>query len=231
MTTHTRRGLGRLGATVAAVGASVLIAVGLATPASASGEARPEWAGVSCALEPGTNELTVTSGGIERRALVHIPADVNPGRRLAVVFNLHGSGSNPEEQMARSGLAATAEEQGFVVAAPQGGVGSGTSWAWNVPHVTTAPGAPTTKRSSTTSSTSSPARLHRPRPHVRHRLLRGGRMISQFACDHPSRFAAIAPVAGLRAGAPLAADTSAPDTTTCDPATGVPVVTTVPRTL
>ena len=41
MTTHTRRGLGRLGATVAAVGASVLIAVGLATPASASGEARP----------------------------------------------------------------------------------------------------------------------------------------------------------------------------------------------
>ena len=157
MTTHTRRGLGRLGATVAAVGASVLIAVGLATPASASGEARPEWAGVSCALEPGTNELTVTSGGIERRALVHIPADVNPGRRLAVVFNLHGSGSNPEEQMARSGLAATAEEQGFVVAAPQGGVGSGTSWAWNVPHVTTAPGAPTTKRSSTTSSTSSPA--------------------------------------------------------------------------
>ena len=133
MTTHTRRGLGRLRATVAAVGASVLIAVGLAAPAGAAAGAGPETAGGSCSLEPGTNELTVTSGGIERRALVHVPADVNPGRRLAVVFNLHGSGSNPEEQMARSGLAATAEEHGFVVAAPQGGVGSGTSWAWNVP--------------------------------------------------------------------------------------------------
>jgi poly(3-hydroxybutyrate) depolymerase len=92
-------------------------------------------------MRPGTNELTLTSGGIERRALVHVPAEVNPGRRLAVVFNLHGSGSNPEEQMARSGLAATADEQDFVVAAPQGGVGGGTGWAWNVPHVTTAPGA------------------------------------------------------------------------------------------
>jgi hypothetical protein len=99
MSMHTRRDLGRLRATVAAIGAGVLIAAGLAVPAGAAGEARPEWAG---------------------------------GR----------SGSNPEEQMARSGLAATADEQDFVVAAPQGGVGSGTSWAWNVPHVTTAPGAP-----------------------------------------------------------------------------------------
>ena len=142
MSTHTRRDLGRLRSTAAAIGAGLLIAAGLAVPAGAAGDARPEWAGDSCALEPGTNELTITSGGIERRALVHVPAEVNPGRRLAVVFNLHGSGSNPEEQMARSGLAATADEQDFVVAAPQGGVGGGTSWAWNVPHVTTAPGAP-----------------------------------------------------------------------------------------
>lgn len=226
MTTHTRRGLGGLSTIVAAVGASGLIAVGLAAPAGAAAGAGPEMAAGSCSLEPGTNELTVTSGGIERRALVHVPADVKPGHRLAVVFNLHGSGSNPEEQMARSGLAATADEQGFVVAAPQGGVGSGTSWAWNVPHVTTAPGAPDDQAFLgdlidvlASTGCTDPARVYATG------YSGGGRMISQFACDHPGRFAAIAPVAGLRAGAPLAADTSQPDTTTCDPATGVPVVT------
>jgi polyhydroxybutyrate depolymerase len=224
MPTRTRPD-GRLRAAVAAIGATVLIAVGLAVPASAAGEARPERAGV-CTLEPGTNELTVTSGGFERRALVHVPADADPGRRLAVVFSLHGSGSNPEEQMARSGLAATAEEQGFIVVAPQGSVGSGTSWAWNIPHVTTTPGAPDDQAflndlidALVSTSCSDPARIYATG------YSGGGRMISQFACDYPGRFAAIAPVAGLRAGAPLAADTSQPDTTTCDPARGVPVVT------
>lgn len=54
----------------------------------------------------------------------------------------------------------------------------------------------------------------------------GGRMVSQFACDNPGSVAAIAPVAGLRAGAPLAtADGFVPDTSTCDPAQGVPVIT------
>ncbi len=50
-------------------------------------------------------------------------------------------------------------------------------------------------------------------------------MVSQLAADHPRRFAAIAPVAGLRAGAPSAADPRVPDPTTCTPGVPVPVVT------
>ncbi|HEY9375827.1 MAG TPA: PHB depolymerase family esterase, partial [Jiangellaceae bacterium] len=128
--------------------------------------------------------------------------------------------------MARSGLAATAEEQDFIVVAPQGGVGAGTSWAWNIPHVTTAPGAPDDQAFLNdlidflvSTECIDPARIYATG------YSGGGRMISQFACDYPTRFAAIAPVAGLRAGAPLTSDPSQPDTTTCDPASGVPVVT------
>jgi polyhydroxybutyrate depolymerase len=50
-------------------------------------------------------------------------------------------------------------------------------------------------------------------------------MVSQFACDNPERLAAIALVAGLRAGAPLATtDGFVPDPATCTPAVPVPVV-------
>jgi polyhydroxybutyrate depolymerase len=50
-------------------------------------------------------------------------------------------------------------------------------------------------------------------------------MVSQLAADHPDRLAAIAPVAGLRAGAPSPADPRLPDPATCTPGVPVPVVT------
>ncbi|WP_328842668.1 hypothetical protein [Streptomyces sp. NBC_00258] len=49
---------------------------------------------------------------------------------------------------------------------------------------------------------------------------------SQCACDHPDRLAAIAAVAGLRAGAPVmdADGTYVPDLAACRPGRGVPVL-------
>jgi polyhydroxybutyrate depolymerase len=223
-----RRGAGsRFRSAAAAIGASVLLTLGLAVPASAApvGPA-PASRAATCAWEPGTTELTITSGGVERRALVFVPTETNPGKRLPVVLNLHGSGSTPEEQMARSGLAATAEEEGFIVVAPQGGVVSGAGWAWNVPFVTSAPGAPDDVAfledlvaALEASGCVDPKRIYASG------YSGGGRMISQVACENPDLFAAIAPVAGLRAGAPLAGDPTEPDTTTCAPDTNIPVLT------
>lgn len=229
MRTHiSRRSVGRrLHGGIAALGTAVLLAVGLAGPASAApGESVAGAGARDCVLEPGTHEFTVTSGGLERRALVHVPSDVAPGRPLAVVLNLHGSGSNPEEQMARSGLAATADQEGFVVVAPQGGVGTGTAWAWNVPHVTAAPGAPDDQAFllDLVDDLADTGCIDTRRVYATG-YSGGGRMISQFVCDFPGRLAAIAPVAGLRAGAPLASDPSQPDVSTCDPSRGVPALT------
>jgi polyhydroxybutyrate depolymerase len=49
-------------------------------------------------------------------------------------------------------------------------------------------------------------------------------MISAYACARPDRIAAIAPVAGLRAGRPDPANTARPETRSCQPGRGVPVV-------
>ena len=51
----------------------------------------------------------------------------------------------------------------------------------------------------------------------------GGRMASAYACARPDLVAAIAPVAGLRAGSPSAEDPTVIDTTACASAQGVSV--------
>jgi polyhydroxybutyrate depolymerase len=54
----------------------------------------------------------------------------------------------------------------------------------------------------------------------------GGRMISQYACDFADRLAAIAVVAGLRAGYPITGPSGPiPDPATCTPSRPVPVIT------
>lgn len=49
-------------------------------------------------------------------------------------------------------------------------------------------------------------------------------MTSWMACVAPRRFAAIAPVVGLRAGSPDSEDPSRPATETCTPDTPMPVI-------
>ncbi len=49
-------------------------------------------------------------------------------------------------------------------------------------------------------------------------------MTSWLGCVAADRFAAIAPVVGLRAGNPLGSDRSRPDPATCHPARPVPVI-------
>ncbi|MEU4625725.1 hypothetical protein AB0G04_37845 [Actinoplanes sp. NPDC023801] len=49
-------------------------------------------------------------------------------------------------------------------------------------------------------------------------------MISAFACARPERIAAIAPVAGLRAGRPAPRNPGEPDPSSCTPGRPVPVL-------
>ena len=52
----------------------------------------------------------------------------------------------------------------------------------------------------------------------------GGRMTSWLGCVAPARFAAIAPVVGLRAGNPLRLDPSRPDPRSCRPSQPIAVI-------
>ena len=172
--------------------------------------------------------LTITSGASERIVVVYVPTGYDGRRPVPLVLNLHGSQSNAAEQMLRSELARTAERNTFIVAAPQGLLPAPPGFRWNVPGVTTTdPNAPDDVRF-----------LSDVLDHLQDRLCidarriygagysGGGRMISQYACDHPDRVAAIAPVAGLRAGVPVAGPAGPqPDPASCDPDRPVPVIT------
>jgi polyhydroxybutyrate depolymerase len=127
------------------------------------------------------------------------------------VFDLHGSGGNGAGQLAYSQIEPVADANRFAVLAPNGAVPtSSTGYNWNVPGVPLVsgqpvpPGTPSDERYLV-------AALDKTE-HVicvnAHRVYMtgfsgGARMTSQTACDYSSRFAAVAPVAGLRAGIPI----------------------------
>lgn len=68
--------------------------------------------------EPGTARHSITVDGIEREFLVHLPS--RPAEKMALVVSFHGAGSNMEQQLVYTRLDTVADEDGFVVATPNG---------------------------------------------------------------------------------------------------------------
>ena len=71
-------------------------------------------------LPPGDQQFMIDFGGGAREYLVHVPARAESGRKLPVVFNFHGGGSDAPAQKAYSQMDATADRHGFIVVYPQG---------------------------------------------------------------------------------------------------------------
>jgi polyhydroxybutyrate depolymerase len=85
---------------------------------------------------PGAGLTTwpVRSGGVERRYSVYVPRHRVDRQPCPIVVDIHGTGSNPAEELEVSGMARAAEERSFVVVLPiacvphpNGGTG------WNIP--------------------------------------------------------------------------------------------------
>jgi polyhydroxybutyrate depolymerase len=68
--------------------------------------------------EPGTARHTINVGGTEREFLVHLPP--RPGAKMPLVVNFHGAGSNMQEQLIYAAFDSFADDDGFVVATPNG---------------------------------------------------------------------------------------------------------------
>lgn len=79
-------------------------------------------------LQVGWSARTVISGGRERCYYLYVPVGYDPARPVPLVVSLHGFLSNPASQAWISGWHKLAEQEGFLVAYPQG-----TSWPqrWN----------------------------------------------------------------------------------------------------
>ncbi len=147
---------------------------------------------------------------------------------MPVVFDFHGSNSNPNGQLDRSGWDKVGEREGIVVVALQGSLNGelpGTN-AWNVPGVTKREGG-----------LDEPGFIRDAITMVKSKFCvdeerfygsgysGGGRMLSQFLCNGSNDFAAAGFVASLRAGYPVETEGKwAPDATSCTPAKPLSIV-------
>jgi polyhydroxybutyrate depolymerase len=164
------------------------------------------------------------------RALVHLPVTAASTPRPLVIL-LHGSTSTGAEMLSSSHLAETADRHGFIVVAPNGGIAAAPGYVWNIPGVPTVTGAlpPGDARDDVAYLTGLVDRLVATgcvddrRVYVTG-LSGGGRMASWLGCVAARRFAAIAPVVGLRAGRPLGSDRTRADPATCRPGAALPVL-------
>jgi polyhydroxybutyrate depolymerase len=110
-----------------AIGAALAMpACGGAQPAdpTPSGSASAGSTVESGRVGPGTHRLHLTWDGTERSYLLYVPRDYDPVRRPPLVIALHPYPGTGEEMRAMAGLDAKADEEGFIVAYPDG-VGSG----------------------------------------------------------------------------------------------------------
>jgi polyhydroxybutyrate depolymerase len=165
------------------------------------------------------------------KVTVHLPGNADPATPLPLVILLHGSGATGAAMLRDSKLADAANTHGFVVVAPDAGIPHDRGYVWNIPGVPTVTGAipgPDARDDVAfltgvidrlaASGCVDPARVYATG------LSGGGRMTSWLGCVAADRFAAIAPVVGLRAGNPLASDPTRPDPASCRPSRPVPVI-------
>jgi polyhydroxybutyrate depolymerase len=149
--------------------------------------------------------------------IVHFPTGYTADSKLALVLNLHGSGSTASGQEAFSGMNATADADHFIVAYPHALISDGTGYDWNIPGVPLysgkfpPAGAPSDVAFLTTLVRDLAGRYCVDLSRVYATgMSGGGRMASQLACDASSVFAAVAPVSGLRYPSPCPASRPVP---------------------
>lgn len=147
--------------------------------------------------------LTVTHDGLQRQALVHVPAGYRSGTPLPLIVALHGGGGSMQHMAndRRFGLISLSERSGYIVVFPNGYSrrGNGRLATWNAGECCAAARDEqiddsgfiahliheTSRRYSI-----DPARIYATG------MSNGAMMAYRLACDHPDLIRAVAAVAG-----------------------------------
>jgi polyhydroxybutyrate depolymerase len=183
----------------------------------------------ACTLGAPGSTQRVAVGDTGRSMLLRVPAKTRG--KAPLVFVLHGSGGDGAAILAGSKLETTSDRHGFLLAAPDGGIAAGKGYVWNIPGVPTVTGKiPGPEDADDVAFLGKAIDWLAAQGCVDRRrvyatgLSGGGRMSSWLGCVAADRFAGIAPVVGLRAGNPSAADPRFPDAATCSPSRAMSVI-------
>ncbi len=179
------------------------------TNSGTSGDASSSASGCGTARSTGSTTLDLTIGGHRRTVIVHVPKGYSGAQKVPLVLNMHGSGSTAVQQEVFTGMDATADASGFIVAYPQALIPNGSGFDWNVPGVPLIGDKPVPKNAANDVEflTSLVHNLEQRYCIDASRVYAtgfsgGARMSSQLACDASNTFAAVAPVSGLRRPTP-----------------------------
>ncbi|MBT9369472.1 PHB depolymerase family esterase [Rhizobium sp. CSW-27] len=186
-------------------------------------------AGCGVPQQTGYRDVTLQVDGAMRQGVAYLPSGYTGQKKMAVVFDFHGSNSFPRAQMQRSSWDKVAEREGFIVFAPQGslsGSAAGT-FAWNVPGVTFREGGldevafiKAAVERVKEDYCVDPERIYASG------YSGGGRMLSAYLCAGTEDFAGAGFVNSLRAGLPAERRDGRwmPDATSCKPARPVSIM-------
>jgi polyhydroxybutyrate depolymerase len=78
------------------------------------------------AASSGSSKGQITSGGVTRHYILHLPVDYQAGFALPLVINFHGYDSDSKEEENLTGMSAKADRENFIVVYPDG-----LNSAWN----------------------------------------------------------------------------------------------------
>jgi polyhydroxybutyrate depolymerase len=183
----------------------VLVALVVAAAAGFSAAATASTSSPCGAPPAGSTTVTIRQGSVSRSAIVHAPTGYTAAKPLALVLNLHGSGSTAEDQRLFTAMSKTANADGFIVAYPQGAIAEGSGFDWNVPGQPLVGGrrVPAGSPSDVAFVGRLITRLEGSYCIDPHRVYAtgfsgGARMASELGCALSGRLGAIAPVSGLR---------------------------------
>ncbi|WP_243076478.1 PHB depolymerase family esterase [Microbacterium sp. SS28] len=226
----------RRSAIAASVAVALAVAGALLAPAAATAAAPASVGSCVRTLATGDSRVNVSFDGADYAVLVHVPA-APPRQKLPLVVDLHGSNANGSVQASISDLRTLADRERFIVVEPTGDIAfpqtlPDGNWAWNVPGVPLTSGTypPPGSRDDVAFLRAVVAQIDASGCVDDRRVFAtgfsgGGRMASALACEASDVFAAIAPVAGLRAGRADASDFTTAVPATCTPAQPVAVAT------
>ena len=68
----------------------------------------------------GSMDRTISSGGVTRHYILHVPLSYQQGNAVALILNFHGYGSNSQQEENLTGMSAKADREGFIVVYPDG---------------------------------------------------------------------------------------------------------------